>query len=86
MVLAPSPPADFLGFMSISPIAHEPSRPLDVHRWSDHPQVHALTDDLWLEVLPDYDAVDRQAANLADTCHHTAQFGLMAASRGAASQ
>jgi hypothetical protein len=43
--------------MSIAPIAYEPSRPLDVHRWSDHPQVHALIDELWLEHFPDYDAV-----------------------------
>jgi len=27
------------------------SRPLDVHRWSDHPEVKQLIDQLW-DVLP----------------------------------
>lgn len=26
------------------------SRPLDVHRWSDHPEIKALTDDIWFEI------------------------------------
>ena len=28
------------------------SRPIDVHRWSDHPEVKALVDDLWEGYLP----------------------------------
>ena len=28
----------------------EHSRPLDVHRWSDHPEIKALTDEIWLEI------------------------------------
>lgn len=49
-------PRRFLGPMPIAPISYDHSRPLDVHRWSDHPQVHALVDELWLEYFPDYDA------------------------------
>lgn len=33
--------------MTIDP---EHSRPLDVHRWSDHPEIKALTDEIWLEI------------------------------------
>ena len=29
------------------------SRPLDVHRWSDHPEVKALVGDLWEGYLPE---------------------------------
>ena len=29
------------------------SRPIDVHRWSDHPEVKALVDDLWEGYLPE---------------------------------
>ena len=28
------------------------SRPFDVHRWSDHPEVNGVVDDLWEEWLP----------------------------------
>ena len=27
------------------------SKPLDVHRWSDHPEINKLVDDLWLQVV-----------------------------------
>ena len=27
------------------------SKPMDVHRWSDHPEINKLVDDLWLQVL-----------------------------------
>jgi hypothetical protein len=27
------------------------SKPLDVHRWSDHPDINKLVDDLWLQVV-----------------------------------
>ena len=33
--------------MTIDP---DHSRPLDVHRWSDHPEIKALTDEIWLEI------------------------------------
>ena len=33
--------------MTIDP---EHSSPLDVHRWSDHPEIKALTDEIWLEI------------------------------------
>lgn len=33
--------------MTIDP---EHSRPLDVHRWSDHPEIKALTDEIWSEI------------------------------------
>ncbi len=29
------------------------SRPLDVHRWSDHPEVKALVEDIWEGYLPE---------------------------------
>ena len=29
------------------------SRPLDVHRWSDHPEVKALVEKLWEDHLPE---------------------------------
>ncbi len=29
------------------------SRPIDVHRWSDHPEVKSLVDHIWEEVLPE---------------------------------
>lgn len=29
------------------------SRPIDVHRWSDHPEVKALVEDLWEGYLPE---------------------------------
>jgi hypothetical protein len=28
------------------------SRPIDVHRWSDHPEVKALVEDIWESYLP----------------------------------
>ena len=28
------------------------SRPIDVHRWSDHPEVKALVEDIWDVWLP----------------------------------
>ena len=28
----------------------EHSRPLDVHRWSDHPEIKVLTDGIWIEI------------------------------------
>lgn len=28
------------------------SRPIDVHRWSDHPEVKGLVDHIWDEVMP----------------------------------
>jgi hypothetical protein len=28
------------------------SRPLDVHRWSDHPEVKALVEEVWEGYLP----------------------------------
>jgi hypothetical protein len=28
------------------------SRPIDVHRWSDHPEVKALVEEIWLNHLP----------------------------------
>jgi hypothetical protein len=28
------------------------SRPIDVHRWSDHPEVKALVEDIWENHLP----------------------------------
>ena len=27
------------------------SKPLDVHKWSDHPEINKLVDDLWLQVV-----------------------------------
>jgi hypothetical protein len=33
--------------MTIDP---EHSRPLDVHRWSDHPEIKTLTDEIWSEI------------------------------------
>ena len=27
------------------------SKPLDVHRWSDHPEINKLVYDLWLQVV-----------------------------------
>lgn len=27
------------------------SKPLDVHRWSDHPEINKLVDELWLQVV-----------------------------------
>ena len=29
------------------------SRPLDVHRWSDHPEVKALVEGIWVGYLPE---------------------------------
>lgn len=29
------------------------SRPIDVHRWSDHPEVKALVDRIWDQYLPE---------------------------------
>lgn len=29
------------------------SRPLDVHRWSDHPEVGKVVDRVWDDYLPD---------------------------------
>lgn len=29
------------------------SRPLDVHRWSEHPEVAAFVDRVWAEYLPE---------------------------------
>ncbi len=29
------------------------SRPIDVHRWSDHPEVKALVEDIWENHLPE---------------------------------
>jgi hypothetical protein len=28
------------------------SRPIDVHRWSDHPEVKALVEEIWQDYLP----------------------------------
>ena len=28
------------------------SRPIDVHRWSEHPEVKALVDEIWEGYLP----------------------------------
>jgi hypothetical protein len=28
------------------------SRPIDVHRWSDHPEVKALVEEIWEGYLP----------------------------------
>lgn len=28
------------------------SRPIDVHRWSDHPEVKALVEEIWESYLP----------------------------------
>lgn len=33
--------------MTIDP---DHSRPLDVHRWSDHPEIKVLTDGIWMEI------------------------------------
>lgn len=33
--------------MTIDP---DHSRPLDVHRWSDHPEIKVLTDEIWMEI------------------------------------
>ena len=27
------------------------SKPLDVHKWSDHPEINKLVDELWLQVV-----------------------------------
>lgn len=27
------------------------SKPLDVHRWSEHPEINKLVDDLWITVV-----------------------------------
>ena len=35
-------------FMQV--IDPEHSRPLDVHRWSDHPEIKVLTDEIWMEI------------------------------------
>lgn len=29
------------------------SRPIDVHRWSDHPEVKGLVDRIWDQCLPE---------------------------------
>ncbi|MDU8928222.1 hypothetical protein RXV86_12565 [Alisedimentitalea sp. MJ-SS2] len=29
------------------------SRPIDVHRWSEHPEVKALVDTIWEKYLPE---------------------------------
>jgi len=45
------------------------SRPLDVHRWSDHPEVKQLIDQLWdafVEAFPEHVAVKRGAKPKAD--------------------
>ena len=38
----------------MSPIENpKHSRPLDVHRWSEHPEVKSLVDRIWEEALPE---------------------------------
>lgn len=58
------------------PIAPRYSRPIDVHRWSDHREVNSLVDTIWSRYFQEYHT-GKKAAGPAPRCRHKEQLKVL---------